>query len=108
MATITGEAAGLSLLAFEGAALSFSAWLPSGLTIRTFADSDLGRKDLWDGIKMGVVFNLIMGTGAAILAKSTLPFFAAVAGSLVGIYIYAHFMQTAHGLGAMRNQPDVP
>ena len=101
---VSAEAAGLSLLTFEGAALSFSAWLPSGFTIRTFGNSPLARKDLTEALMFGIFFNAIMGFGASILAKSALPLFAAAAGSLVGIYIYSHFMRTAHGLGAMKEE----
>ena len=102
--SVSAEAAGLSLLTFEGSALSFSAWMPSGFTIRTFADSPLAKRDLSEAILFGLLFNAVMGLGASILAKSVLPLFAAAAGSLAGIFIYSHFMNTAHGLGAMKEQ----
>lgn len=97
-----GKTIGLALLAFEGAALSYSAWLPSGLTIRTFADSDQGRIDIQHGLIIGTAFNMVLGGGAAILADTPLPFLAAVLGSIIGILIYTYFVSTAHGLGSMK------
>ena len=99
-----GKTIGLSLLVFVTSFSIYSAYLPSGLTIRTFADSDQGRQDISEGLLIGTILTLILGGGASMLSEEPLPFFSAVFGAAIAVLVYLYFVNTAHGLGSMKQQ----
>lgn len=75
---------------FEGL-FSYSAVLPSIMTIGTFVDSPEKIRMIREGEVIGTIVNLTFGIALAILGKTAVPliFVAAASGIMIGVYEYA-------------------
>lgn len=92
--TDNGELIALTLLAAAETAHSFSSYLPSYFTIKSFALSgdkeEVRRKvsDLRSGYVPASIFGMALGAVVSTLAKSPLPFLATIASAGVMIVLY--------------------
>ena len=92
--TDNGELIALTLLAAAETAHSFSSYLPSYFTIKSFAlagdGPDVQRKvtDLRSGYVPASIFGMALGAVVSMLAKSPLPFLATIASAGVMIALY--------------------
>lgn len=89
-----GELVALTLLAAAETAHSFSSYLPSYFTIKSFALSgdqeEVHRKvsDLRSGYVPASIFGIALGAVVSMRAKSPLPFLATIASAGVMIALY--------------------
>lgn len=75
---------------FEGL-FSYSAVLPSIMTIGTFVDTPEKIRMIREGEFIGSVFNLTFGVAIAVLTRSWVPllFVAGASAIMIGVYEYA-------------------
>lgn len=89
-----GELIALTLLAAAETAHSFSSYLPSYFTIKSFALSGDNQEvcqkvsDLRSGYVPASIFGIALGAVVSMLAKSPLPFVATIASAGVMIMLY--------------------
>lgn len=79
---------------FEGL-FSYSAVLPSIMTIGTFVDSPEKIRMIRQGEVVGTILNLAFGIALALFAESWLPIAFTVGACLVMIFIYEFALRSA-------------
>ncbi len=83
----------LSLLSGAETAHSFSSFLPSSFTVKSFALDPTGNvqqkvADLRSGYRPAVAFGLGLGGVVSLVARSPMPFFASVAAAGAMLLLY--------------------
>lgn len=83
---------------FEGL-FSYSAVLPSIMTIGTFVDSPEKIKMIRQGEIIGTVLNIAFGGALALFAESLLPIVFTLGACLVMIFVYEYALRSAPAWG---------